>query len=507
MITNCFGTTAPATARRRRASPLAFLALAILLAGSAAAAPDAAHAAQRLLDAFKDGTAEEERIDALAEAKGVLDPRVVALVADALRDRSVTVRRGAIDALGAIDDPEALQQLHRLYGRDEKLRKDEETFVRLLRAIGRKGQPSSVAILVDDVFDQVTVRTATARIQGLGRIRTDESLAALFELTTKAGGRSPRRSRAGEDSGTPVDRALRLSIAVLSGQELEVDRAVWQRWWSENRKTFHVEKERPVLSASLVAQWEQYWGERYYAGQAPPPAPLLGPPVAIDVNPARDDVDEAVAALREAFSPGEAAMTRVVAISTYGGLADDDVVALVARGLTDPDDEVRLTAIDTLGWLPRPDALKRLHRLYRRDTKLREDEVLFSRLLQAIGRHGDRSSLEVLKDHPFDHLTLASGKARILGIARIRDPRSFGLLVRGMRLAGGDPRGGRSGSPRFMDDFAVGFSVLTGEELGPLAAEWEAWGRANPDFVPGAARPALSAPLRAAWEEYWNEAY
>ena len=106
-------------------------------------------------------------------------------------------------------------------------------------------------------------------------------------------------------------------------------------------------------------------------------------------------------------------MTRVVAISTYGGLADDDVVALVARGLTDPDDEVRLTAIDTLGWLPRPDALKRLHRLYRRDTKLREDEVLFSRLLQAIGRHGDRSSLEVLKDHPFDHLTLASGKARI----------------------------------------------------------------------------------------------
>ncbi len=502
------GTRIDATAvRRRRRPPAIFLAFALLFAHAAAARSDAAQTAQLLRDAFADGTSEEVRVDALAEARGVADPTVVRLVADALRDRSVTVRRAAIGALGAIEHPDALKELHGLYRRDEKLRKDEETFVRLLRAIGRKGQPGSVEDLADDFFDQATVRTAAARIHGLGRIRTDASLEALFKLTTKAGGASRRRRSSGEFGGTPADPVFRLSIAVLTGRDLGIDRADWQAWWRDHRRTVHVAKERPNLSPALVAEWEEYWGERYYVDRPPPPPPRIGPPMTLVERPTPEDVDEAVGALREAFSSRGDAKTRVLALGAFGGVLHEDVVAAVAKGLGDDDDEVRLLAIDVLGWTPRADALKQLHRLYRRDTKLREDELLFSRLLQAIGRHDDRSSLDVLKDHPFDHLTLASGKARILGIARVREARSVELLMKGMRLAGGDPRGSRSNSPRFMDDFQLGLSVLTGEDLGPSRDAWESWWRDHKGFVPAAVRPPLPKPLRAAWEEYWNESY
>lgn len=502
--------------RTHRLSQASLLTLALLcaapaLAPPALAGPDVVPAAERLRDAFGNGTSEEVRVDALAEVSGAAaaaaDAEIVDLVAAALRDRSVSVRRAAIDALGAIDRPDALLQLHALYRRDERLRRDEETFVRLLRAIGRKGDASSVAVLTDDIFDRATIRTAAARVHGLGRIRTDASLEALFRLAMNEGAGSRRREATDGGGGTAIDRDFRLSIAALTGVELEPDRTAWQRWWTDNRKTFHVAPDRPDLPASLVALWEEYWGERWYADRPAPPPARTGPPGVLRANPSAAQVAEAVAALEAAFGPEGDAPARVLAITTYAGVLHEDVVVAAAKGLDDSDDAVRLATIDVFGWVLRGDALKQLHRLYRRDQALRADEVLFSRLLQAIGRHGDASSLDVLEDHPFDRLTLASGKARILGIARIRDARSVDLLIEGLRLAGGDPRGSRSGAPRFMDDFSLGLAVLTGEDLGPSKDAWESWAREHRRFAPAPARPPLSAPLRAAWAEYWNENY
>ena len=66
-----------------------------------------------------------------------------------------------------------------------------------------------------------------------------------------------------------------------------------------------------------------------------------------------------------------------------------------------------------LGHTDHPDALKALHSLYWRDKNLgKRSEYLFALLLTEIGRHGDRSSIKVLGDHPFRNLTLASGRAR-----------------------------------------------------------------------------------------------
>jgi len=153
-------------------------------------------------------------------------------------------------------------------------------------------------------------------------------------------------------------------------------------------------------------------------------------------------------------------------------------------------------------------ALKALHRLYKRDKALRENEVLFARLLQAIGRHSDRSSIEVLKDNPFDHLTVASGRARILGLGRIRDVRSVESLIAGMQLAGNDARGRRTGQPRHSDDFRLALTSLTGEDRGLAKDAWISWWRdAKNGFKVAPERPSLPPDLKTAWESYWNEAY
>lgn len=489
----------------RLAVPLA-VALAVAWAGPAGAADDADAVRRQLKDAFAQGTAEELRVDALAAAAGVADDGVVDLVADALRDRNLAVRRAAIDSLGATESARALKALQDLYRRDEKLRKDEDTFVALLRAIGRKGDPSSVEVLTDDVFDHITLRTARARIHGLGRIRTDDSLEALFKLTTLSGGggRRPRSDRGG--SGTVVDPDFRLAIAVLTGKDLGPARADWSKWWQDNKRKFKVAKDRPDLPAPFVGQWETYWGEKWYADRPPPPPPRMGPPFVVVPDASAEDVAAGVADLKEAFAPGRTPNERIDAIMTNAGLGHADVAAAVAKGLSDRDDGVRLAAIDALGWMKAPEALKQLHRLYQRDHELREDEVLFARLLQAIGRHGTASSIEVLKDDPFDHLTLASGKARILGLARIRETKCVEVLMKGMRLGGGDPRGSRAGAPRFMEDFRLALAVLTGQDFGASKDAWEAWWRdEGKSFRVAAARPQIPAELETAWVAYWSE--
>ncbi len=493
----------PRTGRSRLAVSLA---LSLAFAGSAGAAADPAAVQQQMKEAFAQGTAEELRVDALTAAAGVADDKVVDLVADALRDKNLAVRRAAIDALAVTDSPRALKALQDLYRRDEKLRKDEDTFVALLRAIGRKGDPSSVTVLTDDVFDHITLRTARARINGLGLIRNEDSLEAVFKLTTLAGGGGRRGRSDRGNSGTGADPDFRLTIAVLTGKDLGPARDDWGSWWRDNKRTFKVSKERPDLPAQFVTQWEKYWGERWYADRPPPPPPRIGPPFVVVPDASAEDVDLGVDALKKAFAQGGTSQERIGAIMSGAGLGHAEIVSAIARGLTDRDDAVRLAAIDALGWMSNPEALKQLHRLYHRDEELRADEVLFARLLQAIGRHGSTSSIAVLEDDPFDHLTIASGRARILGLARIRDAKSVEGLIKGMQLGGGDPRGGRSGSPRFMDDFRVALVALTGKDLGTSKEAWISWWRdERKNFAVAPARAPLPADLEAAWVAYWNE--
>ena len=130
-------------------------------------------------------------------------------------------------------------------------------------------------------------------------------------------------------------------------------------------------------------------------------------------------------------------------------------------------------------------------------------------LLKAIGRHGDPSSLTVLSEHPFQNLTVATGRARILGIARVHSRAAVEALMKGMSLAGGQRKFARKASEgRFKDAFRLALAVLTGIDLGESRDAWMAWWRDNRrGFQMGQSWPNLAPDLRVRWEEYWGEAY
>jgi hypothetical protein len=164
-----------------------------------------------------------------------------------------------------------------------------------------------------------------------------------------------------------------------------------------------------------------------------------------------------------------------------------------------------------LGWMKTQDGLKQLHRMFRREKDLWNDEEMQGALLQAIGRHGDPSSIEVLTEDPFKGgLTYASGKARILGLANIRTTKSVEELIDAMKLGGGssDRRGGKEARPRFMEDGRLALAVLTGADMGANKEAWFEWWRDNKrTFKISPQRPPIAPELVARWESYWDEAY
>ena len=83
-------------------------------------------------------------------------------------------------------------------------------------------------------------------------------------------------------------------------------------------------------------------------------------------------------ALADAFK-GKDTAAQISAIRSQGGVNADGVVHALARGLRSKDDGVRIEAISALGWHPSKEALKQLHRLYRRERKLlADDEAAFA---------------------------------------------------------------------------------------------------------------------------------
>jgi hypothetical protein len=460
--------------------------------------------------------AEEERVLAIQAAAGIADAATIKLVSRGLRDRSVTVRMTAIESLGKTKHKDAVKALRGLYFQDMPLRDDEALLSVLLKEIGRHGDPSTLDVFADRPFKGLTVETGRARAYGLAMIRDERAVELLFKALQLAGG-DPRGGRGGSGNrfrGSSLEGKLypdiRVCIAVLTGRDPGRDKKEAVQWWvNEAKKKAKVEPQRPEIPEPLAEKWSQFWGEAYYEGRPAPEKKPLGSPYVLIESPDKDTVKAAVEGLGDAMKSKDVGV-RLAGIEQYGGVADAAVTRLVAKGLRDREMRVQVEAIDCLGWSKDPGALKQLHRLYRRDKKLRDNEVIFTALLRAIGRHRDKSSLDVLRDSPFKGLTIATGQARIFGIANIRTNESVESLIKGMSLGGGDPRGNRGGggSERFMVDMRVALFVLTGEDHGTDKDAWFAWWRENkkkwrisPD------RPKLPKADQATWELYWNEAY
>ena len=451
-------------------------------------------------------------VEAIRDAAAFDDAAVAkALTRAAARDDRA-VKSSALEALGRVHAKESLEFLHETYWRDKNLREDEALFVTLLRAIARHGDPSSVKVLSDSPFDHLTLATGRARILGLANVRTKESAEALIQAMRLAGSdRGGARAR----SDQPFMPSFRAALTILCAKDAGPTKEEWQAYWHEATKGSGqpVKPYRPAVPPFARKAWEDFYGEPYAAESTETPTNASGvagaePPKPIITSPTPEQTAEAVRALEEATKSGEEPDV-LAAVESARLVIDPKVIAEIAKLRNHKSVEVESAALDALGRMPHPDALRALHDSYRRDKQLREDEHMLPKLLKAIGRHGDKSSIEILADKPLKNLTRESGTARIYGLARIRDNGAIEALTKAMTL-GGSPRssgpGARSNGPRFLEEMRVAMCVLTGEDLGTSKEAWISWWQKQKKAFKVSSTPPMSLPpvVKATFDEYWE---
>ncbi|MCZ6599095.1 MAG: hypothetical protein O7B99_15765, partial [Planctomycetota bacterium] len=128
--------------------------------------------------------------------------------------------------------------------------KDVDLFAALLRAIAQHRSPSSIDVLSDNPFKAANYKTIKARVLGLGYIRDERSVEALFGMLNKIG---PLQ-------GQGVMQEFRIALMVLTGEDQGESRQLWIRWWNENKKTFEVPEKAPRLPEKVQERWDYYWG-------------------------------------------------------------------------------------------------------------------------------------------------------------------------------------------------------------------------------------------------------
>ena len=191
---------------------------------------------------------------ALQSVQLVTHPDVIEVFVDTgLRHKHADVRRASIEALGSLRHEHALVGLHKHYKRKKKtLTKDAEQFIPLLKAIALHEDESSVQILTDDIFSVRSPEVVKARILGLGKIRSQDSVEEIFDLMKKVDRRKVQ----------PRMQDIRLALIVLTHVDQGTSQDMWLGWWNDNKKTFKLPKESPKLPKELANRWGRYWGEQ-----------------------------------------------------------------------------------------------------------------------------------------------------------------------------------------------------------------------------------------------------
>jgi hypothetical protein len=218
-----------------------------------------------------------------------------------------------------------------------------------------------------------------------------------------------------------------------------------------------------------------------------------------DEGPTSEQVSAAVAGLKSALASKESAQ-RIAALRGAAAVPHADVAKAVAPALKDSDADVQVAAMEALGSMRAPEALKELQRFESSHKKLREDARLYSTLLKEIARHGSESSIEVLSKDPWENTDATVVRARIFGLGNIRDKKAVEALLSMMNLA--NPLPGED-SP-FMPDFRIALARLTGTDQTTNKSMWQKWWNDNKKEFKVAAEPLeIPAELQAKWDEYW----
>ena len=205
-----------------------------------------------LTKALEKGASADGAVSALQAALEVVDARVIAVIdSKGLRHEDRAVRDAAVEVLGRMQHPDALKALHEALKRDKKeLETAPPRYATFLRAIARHGQESSIPYLVEDVFVSSDKTLVTARILGLGHIRSPKSVDELIQMM-----RSSKKSWQGAQMPD-----FRLALAILTGEDKGTDRQLWINWYGDHKVKLEVAAVPPVLPAELQKRWTSYWG-------------------------------------------------------------------------------------------------------------------------------------------------------------------------------------------------------------------------------------------------------
>lgn len=239
-------------------------------------------------------------------------------------------------------------------------------------------------------------------------------------------------------------------------------------------------------------------------------AALLAPPASagtilrVSIPPCSRQAPDAAAVaeqLRQAFDEGSAPQ-RILALKASANHADAAVVTQARRGLEDRDVDVRLAAYDALGRNSHGQAFEALlaHQRVKRK-ELRSLERDLPALLIALARRGDARALAPLTDDVQAQRLVATIRARLLGLARIRSKASVEAL---MKLA---DEVGFVDMHNHLEDFRLALVVLSGVDHGRSLDAWRAWWLGVKEhFAPPERAPELVAKDAARWREFWREA-
>ena len=207
---------------------------------------------EALEKALAKGTKAEDAARALRSALEIVDARVIEVIdALGLRHEDLEVRSAAVEALARMDHPNALAALHDALKRDRKeLQESPPRYAALLRAIARHGKESSIPALVEDPFQSPDRGVISARILGLGHIRSPKSVEELVRLM-----RSTHRPRVADHMAE-----FRLALVVLTGEDKGTDQELWINWYGDNKSKLEIAPEEPELPRELRRRWNVYWG-------------------------------------------------------------------------------------------------------------------------------------------------------------------------------------------------------------------------------------------------------
>lgn len=215
--------------------------------------PDAARverALKELSDAFSKKGDSELRMQAIILSSEVLHPEVIKWIAKGLKDKDPEVRGATIGSLRYMEHPDANDALVLALRRDKKLRKDPALYEALIKAVCQHADSKSFSLIADFKLNDETRDTIRARIYGIARFRTTDSVGELFDVM----------KRFGKGRVQPYMGDLSTALMVLTGVDHGRSQTAWTAWWNDNKRGLKVSDKLPKLPKKTLSSWSRYWG-------------------------------------------------------------------------------------------------------------------------------------------------------------------------------------------------------------------------------------------------------